>query len=88
MDHMLSAESANDGVLEPEGNSTDSVPYSFEYGGSGHDLSTGSAAEVTDSSSPTGAAGVDNLVTISYSDPGFIAADTYADTITFTISAK
>ena len=64
------------------------MAYTFSYGGTGVDLSSGAAMTVTDASAPTGSGGSSNLVDISYANPGFIEADTYTDTITFTIAAK
>ena len=87
--YTVTAQSANSSVLEPLGpTSTDSVPYTFTYGGVLVDLTTGSAITVTDASAPTGSGGVSSFVDISYAYPGFIEADTYTDTITFTIAAK
>lgn len=85
--YSLSADSANNSALAALGTSSDSVPYAVSYGGSGINLS-GAPVTITNSSGPTGATGVDNAVAISYADPGFIEADTYVDTITFTITAK
>lgn len=86
--YTLTAQSSQSSVLTPVGTSTDSVPYSFRFGGTVSDLSGGGAVTVTDVNAATGAAGVDKSVQISYANPGFIAADTYTDTITFTIAAK
>lgn len=84
--YTMSAVSAHSGKLMPLGASTDSVSYSISYNGAPADLS--GATPVTDVNAPTGNAGVNKNVSISYANPGFIAADTYADTITFTIAAK
>ena len=87
--YTVTAQSANSSVLQPLGpTSTDSVPYTFSYGGVLVDLTTGGAMTVTDASAPTGSGGTSSLVDISYTNPGFIEADTYTDTITFTIAAK
>ena len=87
--YTVTAQSANSSVLQPLGpTSTDSVAYTFSYNGTGVDLSSGAAMTVTDASAPTGSGGSSNLVDISYANPGFIEADTYTDTITFTIAAK
>ena len=86
--YTLTAQSANASALKPVGGSPDTVPYTFTYAGASLDLSGGGAVTLTDTITPTGASGLDKAVDISYSDPGFIAADTYTDTITFTIAAK
>ena len=86
--YTVTAQSANSSVLSPIGTSTDSVPYTFDYDATTFDLSGGGAVTVTDVNAATGAAGVDRTVTIDFAAPGFIAADTYTDTLTFTIAAK
>ncbi len=87
--YTVTAQSANNSVLEPLGpTSTDSVPYTFSYGGVTWDLSTGGTVLVTDAFAPTVSSGASSSVEISYSNPGFIEADTYTDTITFTIAAR
>ena len=85
--YTLSAVSSNSSVLLPLGTSPDSLAYTFRYGGVLVDLTAGSV-QVTDASAATGSGGVSKLMHISYPNPGFIAADTYADTIVFTIAAK
>ncbi len=86
--YTITAESLNSSVLKPLGlTNTDSVPYTFSYGDVLVDLTTGGPVTVTNVSAPTLSSGSSNLVDISY-DPGFIEADTYTDTITFTIAAK
>jgi spore coat protein U-like protein len=85
--YTLTAQSSNSSALLPAGGGTDSVPYTFRYDGTIRSL-TGGAAEVTNVSAPTGAAGVSKSIQLSYANPGFIAADTYTDTIVFTIAAK
>ena len=85
--YSLSAVSANLSILQPLAGGPDNVPYTVSYGGAPMNLS-GAPITVTNAVAPTGAGGVDNAVAISYSDPGFIEADSYSDTITFTITAK
>ena len=86
--YTVTVQSANSSSLEPLGSSPDSVPFTFKYDGSAANLSGGGAVTITNANLPTGAAGVDKSVEISYANPGFIAADTYTDTLTFTIAAK
>lgn len=66
----------------------DTLPYTITYGGVAQTLVAGSAI-VTDVNSRTGFMGVDNDVRISYDGTAtFLSADTYSDTLTFTIIAK
>lgn len=85
--YSLSADSLNDSELVAVGSSTDTVPFAVTYGGAGVNLN-GAAVTIVNTTGPTGPGGVTNDVAISYADPGFIQADTYTDTITFTITAK
>ena len=84
--YTVTAVSANASTLMPVGASSDSVAFTINYGGAAADLS--GTTPVTDVTTNTGSTGVDKTVDISYANPGFIAADTYQDTITFTIAAK
>ena len=86
--YTLSAQSSNSSVLLPVGGGSDTVPYTFRYDGTISNLTGGGAVQVTDASAPTGSGGVSKLIHLSYANPGFIAADTYSDTIVFTIAAK
>ena len=84
----MTAQSANSSVLTPVGPSADTVPYTFKYATVLVDLSGGGAVNVTNAIARTVPAGVDKAVDISYADPSGFGADTYTDTITFTITAK
>jgi hypothetical protein len=84
----MTAQSANSSVLTPVGASPDTVAYTFKYDTTLYDLSGGGAVNVTNSVIRTPPAGWDKAVDISYADPTGIGADTYTDTITFTITAK
>ena len=84
----MTAQSSQSSVLTPLGVSPDTVVYTFKYGGVLTDLSTGLAVNVTNAVARTPAGGVNKAVDISYADPSGIGADTYTDTITFTITAK
>jgi hypothetical protein len=72
-----------EGVTEGE-----TLDYTISYGGAAVLLNTFGEAIVTDVvGAKTTAAGVDNSVQISYTG-GFLSADSYSDTLTFTITAK
>ncbi len=84
----MTAQSSQSSVLTPVGASLDTVPYTFKYATVTFDLSGGGAVNVTNVTSPTPGGGVNKAVDISYADPSGFAADSYTDTITFTITAK
>lgn len=65
----------------------DSLAYSLKYAGVVVNFTAGSAL-ITDTTSQTGAGGVDKDLTISYTGNSNLQADTYEDTLTFTITAK
>ena len=66
----------------------DTLSYSLSYDGSPVALVAGNA-QVSDVWTRTPAAGTDRELTISYSGTAsFLNADAYADTLTFTITAK
>ena len=72
---------------DPLGN-TDTLDYTVTYGGSAAPLSNGSGT-VTNTTSKTTGTGVTNSVQITYDGTGsFLIADSYEDTLTFTIAAK
>ncbi len=66
----------------------ETLPYTITYDGVAAPLVAGTAT-VTDVNSRTGNPGVDKTVEIAYDgSAAFLAADTYSDTLTFTIIAK
>ena len=70
------------------GNS-DTLSYTLKYDGSTVSFSGGSAATVTNASDKTAAGGSTNEVRISYTGTTQnLYADSYQDTLTFTITAK
>ena len=70
------------------GGNTDNLTYTIEYGSAPVGLTLG-AATVTDTTGKTAATGDVKNVTISFDGTGsFLSADTYEDTLTFTIAAK
>ena len=66
---------------------TDTLTYSVSYGGAAATFNTSGVAEVTNVGSTTGTAGVNKAVEITYTG-SFLNADTYSDTLTFTIIAN
>jgi hypothetical protein len=67
---------------------TDTLAYTLNYGGSAVTLVAGSAL-ITDATAKTAAAGVTKNLQISYNGAStFLNKDSYADTLTFTITAK
>lgn len=67
---------------------TDTLDYTLKYGGTTATLANGSGT-VTDATGKTTGTGVTNSVQISYDGSGsFLTADSYEDTLTFTIAAK
>jgi hypothetical protein len=69
------------------GSSTGSkIAYTLTYGGAAVNRTSGSAT-VTNASAKTPTAGVINAVLNTFAG-GFLVADTYADTLTFTMSAN
>lgn len=66
----------------------DTLAYTLSYGGSAVTLVAGTAT-ITDATAKTSAAGNVKSLTISYSgSASFLNEDAYADTLTFTITAK
>lgn len=70
---------------------TDTIPYALKYNDVIADFTTGSVAntaKVTDANARTGGNLV-KTIKVSYTIPdGLLNADTYSDTLTFTIAAK
>jgi len=66
---------------------TDTLNYSVAYGGAAVSLDGSGVATITDSSTKTLGTGEDNDVAITYTG-GFLNADTYTDTLVFTIATK
>jgi len=77
--------SANGGLLKQAGG-PDSLAYALRYDGQAVSFAGGSAL-VSDVASRTGGAGVAKELDISFAS-AFLNADSYSDTLTFTISAK
>ncbi|MCX8107867.1 MAG: hypothetical protein N3G20_03595 [Verrucomicrobiae bacterium] len=67
---------------------TDRIPYSIKYGNSVVNLDDQGEAKVTDANGKTPKNGVTRQVKITFSGGDWLAADTYSDTLTFTIAAK
>lgn len=66
----------------------ETLDYTINYGGSPISLVSG-IATITDSNARTTGTGVDKDLAISYNgSTHLLAADTYSDTLTFTITAK
>ena len=65
----------------------ETISYSMKYGGT-TTTSTAGAFDVTDASAKTSATGSVKSFQLSYIIPPGIGADTYTDTLTFTIAAK
>lgn len=88
--YTVSLASANNGQLKESNTQavglSDSLPYSLSYNGNPVGLNGGSA-QISNISSRTTGAGTDNVLAISFSS-AFLNADTYTDTLTFTIAAK
>lgn len=80
--NINTAGSSNAGAVE-------NVPYTISYSGSVHDLSNGTAT-LTDVSARNIAGGNVRTVPVllSYTGDANLGADTYQDTLTFTITAK
>jgi ABC-type sulfate transport system substrate-binding protein len=80
------AGSTSQAFLAGTGVNTDVVNYSISYDGSAVTLSSGSAI-VTSATGRTGTAGVTKNLNITFAG-GWLAADTYSDTITLTIAGN
>lgn len=86
--YEVTVSSANAAKLVGKNATTpDDLSYSLKYGGASVTFSAGSAT-LTDTTTQTGASGVDKNLTISYLGDPSLQADTYEDTLTFTITAK
>lgn len=68
-------------------NNSDTVSFSMAYDGLSVVLSGGSGI-VTDSDAATSASGIVKSITLSYTGDSTLAADTYRDTLAFTIAVK
>lgn len=78
---------ANTGMLQG-GSHSELLSYTISYADVGVTL-TGGTATITNSNSKTSAGGVTKTVKITYdATSSNLAADTYTDTLTFTITAK
>jgi hypothetical protein len=62
------------------------IAYTLTYGGAAVNLTSGSAT-VTNATTKTATGGVTDAVLITFAG-GFLVADTYSDTLTFTMSAN
>lgn len=83
--YSVSLATANGGLLKEVAGS-DSLAYSLSYNGNAVVFSAGSAL-ISDVSSRTPGSGSSKDLAISFSS-AFLNADSYTDTLTFTISAK
>lgn len=83
--YSVTLSTANGGYLK-EASGTDSLAYSLSYNGSAVAFSSGSAT-ISDVSARTGGAGSAKELDISFAS-AFLNADSYTDTLTFTITAK
>jgi hypothetical protein len=73
-------------VLKGTGGNTDFVNYSILYNGTAVTLAAGSAT-VTSATARTVAAGVTKNIAVTFAG-GWLAADTYSDTLTLTIAGN
>ena len=78
-----------DGVarLKGAGDASNTIVYTINYGGSAVTIGVDGTSVVTADGTNTGSAGVDKNVTVS-TTAGWHNADTYSDTLTFTIASK
>jgi len=85
---LTSANGKTDGLLAgaTAGNS-DTVSYTIFYGGAAVHLAN-SNATVTNANSKTTGGGAINSLAITYTGASTLSADTYSDTLTFTITGK
>lgn len=86
----LNAEGAGSNQAFFAGNdpvNTDTLNYGISYGGSAVTLDGSGLATVTDSAGKTPGTGQNNDVAITYTG-AFLNADTYTDTLVFTIATK
>ena len=72
--------------LKDTGTGTDTVPYSLTYNGVAVSFSSGSAT-LTSASAKTAQTGVVKALAVTIAS-SWVNADTYADTLTFTITGK
>jgi hypothetical protein len=88
--YTVSLSSANGGLLKEASGVTaglnDTVPYTLSYAGTPVTFSSGSAV-ISNVSQRTSGSGTTNNLAISFSS-AFLNADSYTDTLTFTIAAK
>ena len=86
--NALASSSASPSFRSTE--TTDFLPYSLKYGGKAVAFSAGGAASVVSSvSAKTSAAGIVNIVSVSFDGASaFLDEAVYTDTLTFTIIAK
>lgn len=86
--YEVTVTSANSAELTGQNAATpDTLAYSLKYDGAAVNFTAGSAL-ITDTTSQTGTSGIDKDLTISYTGNVNLKADTYEDTLTFTIVAK
>jgi hypothetical protein len=88
--YTVTLSSANGGLLKESNvqalGLTDSVPYSLSYNGSAVNFQNGSAV-ISRVTQRTSGSGTTNSLSISFAS-AFLNADTYTDTLTFTIAAN
>jgi hypothetical protein len=86
--YTVTLASTHSGVLQGTGGNTDTLSYTVTYDTTQFDLSTGTKT-VTDANSRTIGAGVNKELNIVYDGASvYLNADTYSDTLTFTLAAK
>jgi hypothetical protein len=86
--YTVTLASTNSGVFQGTGGNPDTLSYTVWYAGIQWDLSTGTKT-VTDATQRTVGGGVDKDLYIEYSGAAvYLNADTYSDTLTFTLAAK
>lgn len=85
--YTVTLTTTNSSALVGQNATPDSLSYSLKYGGTAVSFTAGSAV-ITDSTSQTGVSGIDKDLTISYTGNTGLQADTYEDTLTFTIAVK
>ena len=78
--------SSTNGASLKETAGTDSLPYSLTYGGNPVTFTAGSATLTTSGTRSATAAGSSNVLAISFS-AAFLNADSYTDSLTFTITS-
>jgi spore coat protein U-like protein len=84
--YSVALSSANAGVLK-EASGSSSLAYSLTYGNATISFTNGSAV-ITNTKGQTSSSGTVNALAISFQSGSSLPADTYSDTLTFTIAAN